>query len=108
VTSPVWYDVRGADLLLHLRIQPRASRDGIEGVREGRLRVRVSTPPVDGAANERLIRILADVLEVPRGSIVLTRGAKSRDKDVLVHGVAARASELIERLKVLFTKPSVG
>jgi uncharacterized protein len=98
VTQSVWYDVRGADLLLRLRIQPRASREGIDGVREGRLRVRVSSPPVDGAANERLIRILAETLAVPRGSIALTRGAKSRDKDVTVHGVAARASEFLERL----------
>ena len=95
---PVWYAVRGADLLLRLRIQPRAAHEGIEGVREGRLRVRVSSPPVEGAANERLIRILADVLGVPRSSIALTRGAKSRDKDVTVHGVAPRASELIARL----------
>ena len=96
--QPVWYDVRGADLLLRLRIQPRASKEGIDGVREGKLRVRVSSPPVDGAANERLIRILSDVMAVPRGAIVLIRGAKSRDKDVTVHGVAARASELLARL----------
>jgi uncharacterized protein len=98
VTQPVWYDVRGADLLLRLRIQTRASREGVDGVREGRLRVRVSSPPVEGAANERLIRLLAEVMAVPRGSIALTRGAKSRDKDVTVQGVAARASELVTRL----------
>jgi uncharacterized protein (TIGR00251 family) len=84
--------------LLHLRIQPRASKEGIDGVREGRLRVRVSSPPVEGAANERLIRILAATMGVPRASIALARGAKSRDKDVIVYGVAARAAELIERL----------
>jgi len=96
--APNWYDVRGADLLLHLHIQPRASREGIDGVREGRLRVRVSSPPVDGAANERLVRVLAQALDVPRSAITLTRGAKSRDKDLTVHGVAARVSELIARL----------
>jgi uncharacterized protein (TIGR00251 family) len=94
----VWYSVRGADLLLRLRIQPRATKEGIEGVREGRLRVRVSSAPVDGAANERLLRILADAMAVPRRSIALTRGAKSREKDVTVLGVAPRASELIARL----------
>lgn len=100
MSAPNWYDVRGADLLLHLRIQPRASREGIDGVREGRLRVRVSSPPIDGAANERLVRVLAQVLDVPRTSITLTRGEKSRDKDLTVHGVAARASELVARLGV--------
>ena len=97
-SQPVWYTIRGADLLLRLRIQPRASHEGIEGVRDGRLRVRVSSPPVEGAANERLIRILADVMDVPRGSLALTRGIKSRDKDVTVHGVAPRAPELVARL----------
>lgn len=96
--EPVWYVVRGADLLLRLRIQPRASHEGIDGVRDGRLRVRVSSPPVDGAANERLVRILAEVMAVPRSSVALTRGAKSRDKDVTVHGVAPRAPEIIARL----------
>jgi uncharacterized protein len=98
MSAPNWYDVRGADLLLRLRIQPRASREGIDGVREGRLRVRLHTPPVEGAANERLVRVLAEALDVPRASITLTRGAKSRDKDLTVHGVAARACELIARL----------
>jgi uncharacterized protein (TIGR00251 family) len=96
--APSWYDVRGADLLLHLRIQPRASREGIDGVREGRLCVRVSSPPVDGAANERLVRFLAQALDVPRSAITLTRGEKSRDKDLTVHGVGARVPELIARL----------
>ncbi len=96
--APVWYAVRGADLLLRLRIQPRAAREGIDGVREGRLRVKVSSPPVDGAANERLLRLLAAAMDVPRSSIALTRGVKSRDKDITVQGVAPRAAELIARL----------
>jgi uncharacterized protein (TIGR00251 family) len=93
-----WYDVRGANLLLRLRIQPRASREGFDGVREGRLRVRVSSPPVEGAANERLVRLLAETLDVPRASITLTRGSKSRDKDLTVHGVAARVAEIVALL----------
>jgi uncharacterized protein len=96
-----WYDIRGADLLLRLRIQPRASQEGIDGVHDGRLRVRVSSPPVDGAANERLVRLLAQALGMPRGSIILTRGAKSRDKDVTVQGAAAQASKVIARLNDL-------
>jgi uncharacterized protein len=97
-SSPAWYEIRGADLLLRLRIQPRASREGIDGLHDARLRVRVSSPPVDGAANERLVRILAEALGVPRTALTLTRGAKSRDKNVVLHGMAARASELIARL----------
>jgi uncharacterized protein (TIGR00251 family) len=93
-----YYSVRGADLVLHLRIQPRASREGIDGVREGRLRVRVNSPPVDGAANESLIRLLADALGVPRATVRLMRGEKSRDKEICVLGVATRSAALLERL----------
>jgi uncharacterized protein len=99
VSASSWYNVRGADLVLRLRIQPRASREGFHGVREGRLCITVSSPPVDGAANDRLLRILAEALDVPRRSIALTRGAKGRDKDLTVHGVAARAPELVARLE---------
>jgi hypothetical protein len=95
----VWYSVRGADLLLRLRIQPRSSREGICEPRGDRLRIRVSAAPVDGAANESLIRLLAHALDVPRTAVRLTRGEKSRDKEILVLGAAARAAELVARLE---------
>jgi uncharacterized protein YggU (UPF0235/DUF167 family) len=89
--------VRGADLLLRLRVRPRASPEGIGGVRDGRLLVRVAAAPVDGAANERLIRILARELATPLATLILTRGVTSRDKDVLVRAAAARHGELLAR-----------
>ena len=98
LSAPSWYELRGSDLLLRLRIQPRASREGIDGLHGGRLRIRISSPPVDGAANDRLVRVLAEALGVPRAAIKLARGAKSREKDIVVQGVAARAAELVARL----------
>lgn len=92
-----WCVVSGADLVLRLRVRPRASPEGIGPVRDGRLLVRVSAAPVDGAANERLIRILSRELSIPLASLVLTRGVTSRDKDVLVRAAAARHAELIAR-----------
>jgi len=89
-----YYSLSGADLLLRLRIQPRASREGIDGVHDGRLRVRVSSPPVDGAANESLIRILAHALGVPRRAVTLVRGEKNRDKEVIVRAAADRVARL--------------
>jgi hypothetical protein len=93
-----WHFIRGADLLLRLRIQPRSSREAIDEVRDGRLCVRICAPPLDGAANESLIRLLAHALDVPRTSVRLTRGKKSRDKEILLLGAAARAPELLARL----------
>ena len=91
---PDWYEVRGQDCLLRVRVQPRSSREGIDGVRNGRLRVRVCSPPADGAANESLIRLLAHALGVPKTHISLLRGAKNRDKDLLARGTGARAGPI--------------
>lgn len=85
-----WCVARGADLLLRLRVQPRASPEGVAGVHAGRLRLRVNTPPVDGRANARVVQLLAELLGVPPGSVELLRGHAGRDKDVLVRGAAAR------------------
>ena len=92
-----WCTVQGADLLLHLRVRPRAQPEGFGPVRDGRLLVRVASPPADGAANERLMRILARELAVPLATLVLTRGLTSRDKDVLVRAAGARRAELLAR-----------
>jgi uncharacterized protein (TIGR00251 family) len=94
-----WLQVRGADLLLRVRVQPRASHEGVEGVQGDRLRMRVSAPPVEGAANTRVVLVLAELLGIPRTQLTVTRGAKSREKDLLIHGAATRAAELAARLQ---------
>lgn len=63
------------------------------------LLVRVSAAPVDGAANERLIRLLSRELATPLATLVLTRGLTDRDKDVLVRASAARRDEIVARLQ---------
>ena len=95
--SASWCAVQGADLLLRLRVRPRSAPEGFGGVRDGRLLVRVSAAPVDGAANERLIRILSRELATPLATLILTRGVTSRDKDVLVRAGAGRLTELLTR-----------
>ena len=97
MTTQPWCSTQGADLILHLRVRPRASPEGFTGVRAGRLQVRVSAAPVDGEANERLMRILARELAVPVSTLVLTRGVTSRDKAVLVRAGAVRYADLISR-----------
>ena len=61
----------GDSLVVDVRVQPRAGRDGIDGVREARLRVRVTVPPVDDAANRRLLELLADAFGVPKSRVRL-------------------------------------
>ncbi len=72
---------------LRLRIQPRASRTEVAGLHGDLLRIRLSAPPVDGAANEELIRFLADLLGVPARAVEITAGHSSRQKTVRILGV---------------------
>ena len=65
------------------------------GVAEGRLRIRVAAPPVEGAANEELVRFLARRLGVPRSAAEVTAGATGRKKTVLIRGIAAAAARAL-------------
>jgi uncharacterized protein (TIGR00251 family) len=71
-----------------LRVQPRASRAAVLGVHAGALKISLTAAPVDGAANDALLRLLADRLDVPRASLRLLRGERSRQKVVHVHGLS--------------------
>jgi uncharacterized protein (TIGR00251 family) len=81
-----WYRHVSDDLLIHVRVQPRASRNEILGVRDGRLRLRTTAPPADGKASKAVIRLLADFLDVAPSRISLVRGTTHRDKQLRVLG----------------------
>ncbi|HEV2291874.1 MAG TPA: DUF167 family protein [Gemmatimonadales bacterium] len=74
-------------MLLRLYIQPRASRTEVVGLHGDAIKVRLAAPPVDGAANEELVRSLAEALDVPRGAVTLVAGASGRRKQVQVDGI---------------------
>jgi hypothetical protein len=91
-------DLRDADggVTLRVRVQPRASRDGLSGERDGALVVRLVAPPVEGAANEALSRFLARTLGVAPSAVRVVSGAAGRNKVVSVSGLDAAAAR--ERL----------
>ena len=68
--------------LLRVRVQPRASKKGVEGVSAGLLRVRLTAPPADGEANAQLIDVLSDALGVRKSAIRVVQGHSSRQKTV--------------------------
>ena len=75
-------------MVVALRVTPRASRDTVEGVDDtGAIRVRVTAPPADGAANKAVLKLLAGELGVPKGALTLVAGASSRHKRVRVEGL---------------------
>jgi uncharacterized protein (TIGR00251 family) len=72
---------------LRLRVQPSASREEVAGVTGNAIRLRLTAPPVDGAANDALVRFLASRLEVPRSAVELVAGHTGRSKLVDVIGI---------------------
>ncbi|HML94908.1 MAG TPA: DUF167 domain-containing protein [Thermodesulfobacteriota bacterium] len=74
-------------ITIDVLVKPRSSRGGIDGVEEGRLKVRISAPPVDGKANEQLTEIISSALGVPKSSIEIIRGRTSRRKTLRVAGL---------------------
>lgn len=72
---------------VEIRLQPRAGRNKIVGVRDSAAVVRVAAAPVDGRANDALCRLIAKRAGVPRSQVAIVRGERSRDKVVEVEGV---------------------
>lgn len=80
-----------------VRVVPRASRSSVVGEHDGALRVRVAAPPVRGAANEELLRVLARAFDVPRRDVEIASGHSSKLKQVCIRGAASgRLSQLAE------------
>jgi len=73
---------------LRVRVKPRSSRDGVEGIREGALVVRLTAAPVEGEANAALGRALGRALDVAPSAVRILRGVSSRDKLVSVAGLS--------------------
>ena len=76
--------------MIAVRVTPRSSRDAIEGVDEsGELRVRVTAPPADGAANAAVAKLLARELHVPKRALSVVSGGSSRHKRLRIEGLEA-------------------
>ena len=75
---------------------PRAGKSGFAGLREGALVVKLAAAPVDGAANDELIRLIARTLRIPKRDVTIVSGERSRTKRVRVAGLSA--SQVLEAL----------
>jgi uncharacterized protein (TIGR00251 family) len=89
MSLPAYLQARAQGVYLSIKVQPRASRNEIGDALGGELKVKVTAPPVDAAANEALVRLLAEVLDCPRGAVQIVRGHTSRHKQVVVRELAA-------------------
>ncbi len=92
-----WARDEGGGVVLEVLVQPRASRTRVAGEHDGRLKLQLAAPPVDGEANDALIEFLARTLGVRKGDVAIVRGETGRRKTVRVAGVtAARAVESLD------------
>ncbi len=71
---------------LKVRLHPGARRNAITGLHDGAIKIALTTPPVDGRANEALIAFLADLLRLPRANITIASGLTSRSKTLRITG----------------------
>jgi len=96
--------IRGTDdgVMLRIHLQPRASRTEICGVHGDELKVRVTSPPVDDAANKLCIEFFANVFSVAKSRVTITAGARSRHKTLRISGPTREeaASILAREIKV--------
>ena len=89
------YSEKDGVVTFTVRVVPRASRSEIAGEYEGALRVRVAAPPVEGAANDELIRTIARAFGVRRNDVLIAAGKSSKTKKVQVTGIKP---ELLQKL----------
>ena len=87
------HHIRDWRLVFRVQVAPRSSRSEVVGEHNGALRVRLAAPPVDGAANEELIHVLAKKFKVSRSAVTILSGHSSRLKQVSIDGVSESALE---------------
>ncbi len=73
-------------LLLSLHVQPRAGKEQLAGLHGEALKIRLTSPPVEGRANKAVIALLAKLLHLPKSAVVIKSGLQSRSKQVLISG----------------------
>jgi uncharacterized protein (TIGR00251 family) len=88
MTMPAFLRAQADGVLLSVKLQPRASANEIGDALGSELRIKVTAPPVDAAANEALVKLLAQHLDCPRNRVELVRGHTSRHKTIKLHGLA--------------------
>jgi len=88
MATPSFLRVHQDGVVLAVKLQPRASKNEIVGAAGDELKVKVTAPPVDSAANEALVELFAEALDCAPGAVRLLRGHTSRHKQVFVRGIS--------------------
>jgi len=90
---------RGRALTFAVRVVPRASRTEIAGEHNGALRIKLAAPPINGAANRELIRLLAKIFKLPQNAVEIIAGSTSKQKIVRIDGADVPTLEQLAQSK---------
>ncbi len=83
----IQFTEKDGNLTFNVRVVPRTSNSEIVGEHDGALKIRLASPPVDGAANAELIKILSKKLDVPKSEVEIISGQTSKQKQVRINGI---------------------
>jgi hypothetical protein len=92
------YRETGDGIIVNVFVQPRASRNEVAGCHGEALKLRLTAPPVEGAANKMCIAFLAEILGVSRSTLEIVAGHSSRSKQVLVRSTADRSQADLKKI----------
>jgi uncharacterized protein (TIGR00251 family) len=86
----MWIRSRGGDTIIACKVKPNAHKDSIEGVEGDYLKIKLASPPVEGKANEALIKLIAKRLDVAKSRISLSHGEKARIKTLMIQNMGPK------------------
>ena len=92
----MWYNKENNDLTINIYIQPGAKCTEIVGYYGDALKIRLASPPIDGRANEALLKYIAQIFDVPIRQVQLKKGDKSRNKRIVITGSQVEPLSLIK------------
>ena len=90
-----WYRRNGENITVALHVQPGAKRSEIAGLHGDALKIRLAAPPIEGRANEALLKFIANLFDVPLRNVELKQGGQSRHKVVAVSGSKVEPESLL-------------
>lgn len=95
---PEWYHINADCITLTLHVQPGAKQTSIAGLHGEALKIRLAAAPIEGRANDALLKFIAGVFEVPLREVTLRQGEQSRHKRIEVRGSKVSPDSLLESI----------
>lgn len=94
----MWFEQKEDIVIIHVYAQPGAKRSEISGFHGDALKIRLASPPIDGRANETLIKYIAQLFKVPLRQVELKQGDKSRHKKIAIQGSSIEPSFIVKNM----------